>query len=134
MQGVFTSVRPVGGILGHLGAKHWAIRVGKYWYQVAGGADETKGDKGNYVKRSEHLGEDPYPSTLFYLGSTYTSDIEIQEMVREWMEGNPNYHLTKANCQDFVNYILQRLGKVPKRTQAGQLPTVVPEERSRLPQ
>ncbi len=131
MQGIFTAVRPVGGILGHLGAKHWAIRIGKYWYQVAGGADEDKGDKGNTIVRSGGLqGE----HNLFYLGSTFASDIEIAEMVREWTDANPNYHLTKANCQDFVNYILARLGKIPKRTQAGQLPTVVPEERSRLPQ
>ncbi len=119
-QPVILAERPVHGILGHFGAKHWGLLIGTTWYELQPrqGQDKSITEPLIYVgaSASTQAKYDTWEHT-WRVGFTLASPYEVEQMIEEWTKANPTYHLTQKNCQHFVNFLLRRLGLPTRRQQ-----------------
>jgi hypothetical protein len=90
-------------------AKHWAIKVGDTWYELAGkGANVGNGDGDsdvpNVVIQGKGLAAPSGAGSLGgqIVGETTKSDDDINKFITEWLARNPDYGVLDDNCQKFA--------------------------------
>jgi len=84
------------------GIYHYALKVGKHgsydWYEVAG--NKTKQMKIKHWKPVEHRPK--RRGLITTVGSTYKSNEEIDNWIKNWERRHPNYNAFLENCQEFA--------------------------------
>ena len=79
-----------------LGAEHWAICVGKKWYEIAGASLFETGEKNEIC---EHYDDSKYTLSIESSGCTTKTKEEIDEFNKKWLEDHPFYCVFQDNCQ-----------------------------------
>jgi len=88
-------------------AQHWAIKVDKTWYEVAGKSDSSAAKVNKILRSNGNYAASTAGSFGGEIaGDTDKTDSQIDNFITEWEASNPDYDFTTDNCQKFVYEML----------------------------
>ena len=99
-----------------------------YWYEIGGADDGGCENSSNMVNKSYGSQAQSGAGALGgeLVGKTYKTDDQIGAFVDNWLNENPTYDITNANCQkfaiQFIAWLTDNNFKLPHGLDAGTIP------------